>query len=139
MYSDKQFNRYYLHLGISAKGKWCLSKSSLASEHLSYILLSTAMKVARRHKTVGIWNKIIFTIKLNCIWKRKKLVCHSHDFSLTLHYNRRIFSSPSYYVWRTLVIMQIFDFRLLAELRVLGSEEYKKHKISMVSGYSLVS
>ena len=50
-----------------------------------------------------------------------------------------IFSSPSYYAWGTLVIVQIFDFRFLADLHVLGSEESKKRKISMVSGCSLVS
>ena len=50
-----------------------------------------------------------------------------------------IFSSPSYYVWGTLIIVQIFDFRFLADLRVLESGESKKHKTSMVSGCSLVS
>ena len=50
------------------------------------------------------------------------------------------FSSPSYYAWGTLVIVQISDFRLLVDLHVLGSAELKKkHKISMVSGCSLVS
>ena len=32
-----------------------------------------------------------------------------------------------------------FDFRLLADLHVLGSGESKKHKISIVTGCSLVS
>ena len=47
-------------------------------------------------------------------------------------------SSPSYYVWGTLVIEQIFNFRFLADLHVLGSEESKICKISMVSRCSLV-
>ena len=46
---------------------------------------------------------------------------------------------PSYYVWGTLLNMQIFDLRFLEDLHVLGSGESKKHKISMVSGCSLVS
>ena len=48
-------------------------------------------------------------------------------------------SSLSYYVWGTLVIEQIFDIRFLTDLHVLGSGVSKKHKISMVSGCSLVS
>ena len=48
-------------------------------------------------------------------------------------------SSSSYSVWGTLVIVQIFDCRFLADLHVLGSLESKKHKISMMSGCSLVS
>ena len=39
----------------------------------------------------------------------------------------------------TLVIVQIFDFRFLKDLHVLGSGEFKKPKISMVSGCSLAS
>ena len=70
----------------------------------------------------------------------------SYVFSF-LRYNNKIlfsyiclhFSSPSYYVWGALVIVQIFDFRFLADLHVWGSGESKKHKISMVSGCSLVS
>ena len=46
--------------------------------------------------------------------------------------------SPSYYVWGTLFIQQIFDTRFLADLHVLRSGESKNHKISMVSGCSLV-
>ena len=53
--------------------------------------------------------------------------------------NPGFFSSPSYYVWGTLEIVQNFDIRFLADLHVLGSGESKKHKISMVSGCSLVS
>ena len=49
------------------------------------------------------------------------------------------FNSTSYYAWGTLVIMQIFDFRFLADLHVLGSRESKKHKISMLSGCLFVS
>ena len=45
-----------------------------------------------------------------------------------------IFSSLSYYVWETLVIVQTFDFRFLADLHVFGSKESKKHKVSMMSG-----
>ena len=52
---------------------------------------------------------------------------------------KQIVSSPSYYVWGTLVSVQIFDFRFLADLHVLGSGESKKYKISMMSGCSLVS
>ena len=44
-----------------------------------------------------------------------------------------IFSSPSYYALGNLEIVQIFDFRFLADLYVLGSGESKKHKISLVS------
>ena len=44
-----------------------------------------------------------------------------------------IFSSPSYYVWGTLIIVQIFVFRFFADLHVLESAESKKLKISMVS------
>ena len=51
----------------------------------------------------------------------------------------RDFNFPSYYVWGTLAIVQIFDFRFLVDLHVLGSGESKKHKNSMVSGCSLVS
>ena len=43
-------------------------------------------------------------------------------------------SSPLYYVWGTLVIVQTFDFRFLTDLHTLGSGESKKYKISMVSG-----
>ena len=50
-----------------------------------------------------------------------------------------IFSSPSYYVWGTMIIAQIFDFRFLVDIHVLGFGESKKHKISNVSGCSLVS
>ena len=49
------------------------------------------------------------------------------------------FSSPSYYIRRTLLIVQIFHFRFLADLHVLASGESKKYKISMVSGCLLVS
>ena len=48
-------------------------------------------------------------------------------------------SSSSQYVWGTLVIVQIFNFLFLVDLHVLGSEESKKRKFSMVSGCSLVS
>ena len=48
------------------------------------------------------------------------------------------FSSPSYYVWGTLVILQILDCRFWADLHVLGSGESKKDKISMVSECSFV-
>ena len=61
------------------------------------------------------------------------------NFSLFNFIFEIFFSSPSYYVRGTLVIVQIFDFRFLADLHVLGSGESKKHKISMVSGCSLVS
>ena len=47
------------------------------------------------------------------------------------------FSSPLYYVWGTLVIMQIFDFRFL-DLHVLGSGKSKNQKISMMSGVHLL-
>ena len=40
--------------------------------------------------------------------------------------------------WRTLVIGQVSDLRFLVDLKVLGSGESKKHKISMVSRCSLV-
>ena len=60
----------------------------------------------------------------------------------TLSYNSnnkiffiRFFCSP----WGALVIVQIFDFRFLADLHVLVSGESKKHKISMMSGCLLVS
>ena len=46
---------------------------------------------------------------------------------------------PHTHVWRILVIEQIFDFQFLTDLHPLGSGESKKHKISMVSGFSLVS
>ena len=36
-------------------------------------------------------------------------------------------------------LVQIFDFQFLADLHVLGSGEFKKHKISMVPVCSLVS
>ena len=49
------------------------------------------------------------------------------------------FSSSSYFVWGILVIVQIFDFRFLAHLHILGSGESKNHKISMVSECWLVS
>ena len=42
-------------------------------------------------------------------------------------------------IWGTLIIVQISDFQFLSDLHVLGSGESKEHKISMVSGYSLVS
>ena len=50
-----------------------------------------------------------------------------------------IFSFSSYYVWGTLVIVKILDFRFLEDLYVLGSGVSKKHKISVVSASSLVS
>ena len=53
---------------------------------------------------------------------------------IKLNYVAQFFSSPSYYVWGTLVIVQIFDFRCLTDWHVLGSGESKKYKISMVSG-----
>ena len=56
-------------------------------------------------------------------------------FLPTMLYNLPFFSSPLYYVWETLVIVQIFDVWFLADLHVLESGEYKKHKISMVSGW----
>ena len=37
-----------------------------------------------------------------------------------------IFSYLSYYVWGTLVIVQLFDLRFLADLHVLVSGESKK-------------
>ena len=37
---------------------------------------------------------------------------------------RIAFSSPSYYVWETLVIVQIFDSRFLTDLQVLVCPEY---------------
>ena len=45
-----------------------------------------------------------------------------------------IFSSPSYYVWGTLVIMQIFDFRFWWIYAFWGSGESKKHKIRWCPG-----
>ena len=41
------------------------------------------------------------------------------------------FSSPLYNVWGTLVIVQIFDFWFLVNLRVFGVWRIKKQKISM--------
>ena len=49
-----------------------------------------------------------------------------------------VFSSPSYYEWGALVIVQIFDFQFLADLHILESEKSKKHKISLVPVSSLV-
>ena len=54
-------------------------------------------------------------------------------------YGSKHISSPSYYVRGTFVNVKILDIRLLADLHVLGSRDSKKHKISMVSGYSLVN
>ena len=51
----------------------------------------------------------------------------------------KIISSPSYLYMGTLVIVQIFDFRFLTDLHVLGYGDSKKLKISMVSGCSLAS
>ena len=58
---------------------------------------------------------------------------YKYDYNVT-----EFFSSPSYYVWRTLVIVQIFDFQFLVDLHVSGSGESKKHKTNMVSRCSLV-
>ena len=46
-----------------------------------------------------------------------------------------LFSSPSsYYVWGTLVIVQIFDFRFLTDLHVLGLENPKNIKLAWRPG-----
>ena len=37
-----------------------------------------------------------------------------------------LFSYPSYYVWGTLVIVQIFDFRFLMVLDIWGNKEFEK-------------
>ena len=49
-----------------------------------------------------------------------------------------IFSSPSYYVWGTLVVMQIFDFRFLADLHVYGLENPKNTKLTWCPGVHLL-
>ena len=67
----------------------------------------------------------------------QKLLGKSSSVLILLYF--LFISFPSYYVWGTLVIVQIFDFRFLADLHILGSGESKKHKISMVSGCSLVN
>ena len=59
--------------------------------------------------------------------------------TLTIYLLRgTIFSFPPYYVWGTLVIVQICDFRFLVRLHVLGSRESKKHEISKMSECSLI-
>ena len=49
------------------------------------------------------------------------------------------YSFPSYFVWGTLVSVQIFDSRFLTDLHDFGSRESERKKNSMVSGCSLVS
>ena len=43
-------------------------------------------------------------------------------------------SSPSYYVWGTWVIVQIFDFRFLADLQFWGLENLKNTKLAWCPG-----
>ena len=67
------------------------------------------------------------------------LILHRVDFKVEFSLKKfirifnllllKIISSPSYYVWRTLVVMQILDFRFLADLNVLGFGESKKKYI----------
>ena len=82
------------------------------------------------------WNESFMYMDLQC--KFWVLFTYKCFFNLVSKHLLMIFSSPSYYVWVTLVIVQIFDFRFMGDLLVLGSGESKKHKISMVSGCSLV-
>ena len=42
-------------------------------------------------------------------------------------------------VWGIFLIVQIFNFRILVDLHVLGSRESPKHKISLMSWCSLVN
>ena len=70
------------------------------------------------------------------VWSNLSIFFSSQEFKLVVDIS--LFSSTSYYVWGTLVIVQIFDFWFLADLHVLGSGESKQHKISMVSRCSLV-
>ena len=51
----------------------------------------------------------------------------SFFFYLFLLFLCLLISSPSYYVWGTLVSVQIFDFRFLADFHVLESGVSKKH------------
>ena len=62
-----------------------------------------------------------------------KYITTNHDYFLNYFYGT-YFSSPSYYVWGTLVIVLILGFRFLVDLHVWGSGEFKKHKISMDPG-----
>ena len=61
------------------------------------------------------------------IWYRSEIL--NLDFLLLF-----IFSSPSYNLWGNLVNMQIFDFRFLANLHVLGLENPKNTKLAWYAG-----
>ena len=64
-------------------------------------------------------NKELYIFRLPSYPEVSRSVCLSHDSVM-------LFSSPSYYVKGTLVIVKIFDFRFLVVLHGLGSGESKK-------------
>ena len=71
------------------------------------------------------WSQMqFFTMKLKISYKKQKY----------FFFNFTTFSSPSYYVWGILVILQNFDFRFLTDLHVLGSEECKNTKLALYPG-----
>ena len=95
-----------------------------------YILITI---IARRIIVPAFMHVMTFKFKI-IILQYSASIC----VSIFLYF-KPLFRSPSYYAWGTLVIIQIFDFRFLANLHILVSGESKKYEISMVSRCSLVS
>ena len=62
------------------------------------------------------------------MWERKG---RSKEINCNVFHN---FSFPLYYVRGALVIAQIFDFRFLADLHVLGLENQKNKKLAWDPG-----
>ena len=133
---------------ISSVFKDFFSHLGLSKLDFSYIPLFSIASLFRSNQVL--LGRLLFFFSSRLLlhshsWKSCSSLLYSH-----VHIKRAVFlelpsqmfhwiSSPSYYVWGTLVIVQNFDVRFLANLHVLGSGDSKKHKISMVSGCSLVS
>ena len=87
-------------------------------------------------------HKFIFNLNVTFKCSKYSKAFKSFSWSVRNHFVNIIkdaFCSPSYYAWGNLVIVQVFDFRCLADVHVLESGESKKRKISMMSSGSLLS
>ena len=108
--------------------------SSVYTSIFSSVYLSSFF-LSGFHTSCGI---LLTFIRQKCPW-HCNLFLSLVFIVLVLTHILNLISSPSYYVWGTLVDVHIFDYWFLADLHVLGSGESKIYKFSRVFDSQYVS
>ena len=117
------------------KKKWLMGIFAVCISIVSFFLFNLIQPV---FTNLVLYFKLYYTNLWHLILNVSKIVFISNSISGYAELESIPKASPSYYAQGTLAIVQIFHFRFLADLHVLGSEESRKHKISIVPGCSLV-